>query len=570
MDGSKLSLASLKDKISSKMNNLKKSVEKPSKKGGKKSDKKESTKVKEVKKSDQKQHKPSERKNDSSEVEKTEEELMREEAFALGATEEDLALLNGIEDGEDSEQEFETDSKGIDKAFSTDLSQFMKGIGLGKGEAVVVDDDDNDDEVPELIEDDIEEEEEEEEEDNEEAEDDDEEEEEEEQEDDSSSSSDEDSESEVQEKEMNKKELSNNTKQGAKDKSRKDPDKITDLSSVNSTKLIVPSRTDWYNIPLERIDEPEKLDRFGIERLYEKAQSIVEKDNKTYLEEFTSNNSQKKFLSQILADGTLNDKISALTLLIQEAPLHNMKAFDTLLGYCSKKSRTAALQSINALKDLLLNGVLPDRKLIAFNKQPLTKTLSDVQLASYYFEDYLKKSYFKLITTLEVLSHDPIIHVRMNVVSHLFDLIKAKPEQEVNLLRLGVNKLGDIDNKVSSKTSYQILQLEQAHPAMKKIVTDAVVDIIFKSNSDHHAQYYSVVTLNQTILTRREDELANTLVKTYFALFEKILVETDHNNVETNKDDKSLGKSEKGRKNNRKNFKKGKKGGKSIKKEEKN
>ena len=109
----------------------------------------------------------------------------------------------------------------------------------------------------------------------------------------------------------------------------------------------------------------------------------------------------------------------------------------------------------------------------------------------------------------------------MTVVNHIFDLLGAKPEQEVNLLKLGVNKLGDIDNKVSAKASYLILQLEQAHPAMKQIITDAVIDVIFQSNNDDHAKYYGVTTLNQTILTRKEHELANSLVKTYFALFEK-------------------------------------------------
>ena len=202
------------------------------------------------------------------------------------------------------------------------MSKFTKGIGLGKGEAVVVDDVED---VPELVD----EEEEEEEDDQEEQE---EEEEEDEKEEESSESSSDESESEIQEKEMNKKELANKSKESAKDKSRKDQDKITDFSSVNSTNLTVPNRTDWYNTPLERIDEPEKLDRFGIERCYERAKTVIEKDNKTYLEEFTSNNSQKKFLSQILADGTLNDKISALTLLIQEAPLHNMKAFLYVIG----------------------------------------------------------------------------------------------------------------------------------------------------------------------------------------------------------------------------------------------
>ena len=162
MDGSKLSLASLKDKISSKMNLLNKSNEKPKKKGNKKSEQKEakqeSAKPKENKRSEHKEYKATDRKSVSKEQtkskqinndkEKTEEDILREEAFALGATEEDLALLKGIEDGEDSEQEFDGDSKSIDKTFSTDLSQFMKGIGLGKGEAVVVEDDEA---VPELV-----------------------------------------------------------------------------------------------------------------------------------------------------------------------------------------------------------------------------------------------------------------------------------------------------------------------------------------------------------------------------------------------------------------------------------
>jgi ribosome biogenesis protein MAK21 len=347
-----------------------------------------------------------------------------------------------------------------------------------------------------------------------------------------------------------------------------EPDKVTNVNSVDSTKLLIPNRTDWYNIPLGTIENVEKLDRFGRERVFERGQRIVEQENKTYLEEFTSNNSQKKFLSQILSDGTLNDKISALTLLIQEAPLHNIKALDSLMSYCDKKSRTASLQSINALKDLLLNGILPDRKLIAFEKQQLSRTLTDIQCAIYYFEDYLKKAYFKLVGILEKLTHDPIVHVKMNVLSHIFDLLKAKPEQEANLLRLGVNKLGDIDNKVASKASYQILQLQQAHPAMKKIIVDAVIDVVFKPNNEHNAQYYSVTTLNQTILTRKDEELANSLIKTYFALFEKILVETDHHNVDS-KEDKTIGKVELGRKNNRKNFKKGKKGGKSVKQQDK-
>ncbi|GMG20455.1 unnamed protein product [[Candida] boidinii] len=301
-----------------------------------------------------------------------------------------------------------------------------------------------------------------------------------------------------------------------------------------------------------------------ISTLFEKAKEIVEQENKLYYEEFSKSSSQKSFLSNVLTNGTLSDKVSALTLLVQEAPLHNLKSLDQLFSMCEKKSRTAALQCITAVVDLLVNGLLPgDRKLRYFNKQPLTSTLSNKQLAIFYFEDYLKKLYFKFIGILEKLSHDSIVHVRTKIVGFLFELLRSKPEQEANLLRLGVNKIGDTDSKVSSKTSYQILLLEQQHPAMKKIVVEAVVDILFRRNNDYHSTYYSIITLNQTILTKREEDLANKLVDVYFALFEKLLIQTDKDNTTTLKETKT--NISNGRR--KRNMKKGKNGGVSVKEE---
>ena len=48
---------------------------------------------------------------------------------------------------------------------------------------------------------------------------------------------------------------------------------MTDLSSVSSSKLIVPNRTDWFNIVEVPAETPEKLDRFARERLLERAQN---------------------------------------------------------------------------------------------------------------------------------------------------------------------------------------------------------------------------------------------------------------------------------------------------------
>ena len=61
----------------------------------------------------------------------------------------------------------------------------------------------------------------------------------------------------------------------------------------------------------------------------------------------------------------MTDKVSALTLLIQESPVHNLNYFlqHLLQGMAKKKSRREAILAVDSIKDLLLNNMLPDRKL---------------------------------------------------------------------------------------------------------------------------------------------------------------------------------------------------------------
>ncbi|MCH0629301.1 hypothetical protein JNB11_04920 [Kocuria palustris] len=496
---------------------------------------------KQSKPKDDKPHKTNDFK-DKSDEKKALQDALRQEALAMGATEDDLNLIADVKD-DDSEQEF--DDEGKDANLEKELALMYQDIGFdGK-----IPEDLDDDEVPELVEGDDDEEEEEEEDD------------------------DEEEEEEEQPSKPTKKDGSDSkSATGLESESERAPpqpakkknaDFIEDVRSVVLSKLQMPNRNDWYNLELAApAGAATNPDKYTKERLYDRAKAFVDAENKLYYEEFTANSSQKKFLSQILVDGTLNDKISALALLAQEAPFHNIKAIDTLLQFCEKKLRTAALQAIAAFKDFMLGGVLPDRKLVAFNKQPLSDDLTDAQLGLMYFEDHLKLVYFKFIQVLEHLLHDPIVHVRTQVVSHIFELLLAKPEQEANLLRLGVNKLGDSDSKVALKTLHLLLTLEQAHPNMAPIVVGAVVDQVMKPGAEYSTQYYGSTTLNQTVLGREQIELANTLVKTYFALFEKVLVEAKE--VEE-KVDNILGKLENKRKNLRNTGKKGKKGGKLVK-----
>jgi len=59
-----------------------------------------------------------------------------------------------------------------------------------------------------------------------------------------------------------------------------------------------------------------------------------------------------------MTSGTLSDKVSALTLVVQESPVHTTKSFDSLLTLAKKRSRGQAVTALGALKDLLGVGVV--------------------------------------------------------------------------------------------------------------------------------------------------------------------------------------------------------------------
>ena len=64
-----------------------------------------------------------------------------------------------------------------------------------------------------------------------------------------------------------------------------------------------------------------------------------------------------------------------------------------------------AVLASDAIRDLLLNSLLPDRKLRNLVDQPLGETPppSDAQLVLWAFEDFLKRFYFRFLHALEVL-----------------------------------------------------------------------------------------------------------------------------------------------------------------------
>lgn len=272
--------------------------------------------------------------------------------------------------------------------------------------------------------------------------------------------------------------------------------------------------------------------------------SLLENENTKYASRNGSASSAHHFYSTIMSSGTLSDKISALTLSVQESPVHNMKALESLVGLARKRSRGQAVEVLGALKDLFGPGALlpSDRKLRVFASQPalvaafseakphwkpndpLPKLLKEVHLILWAYEDWLKSTYFEILKIIETWCNDEVVFARVKAVDYVCQLLKEKPEQEANLLRLLVNKLGDSDKKIASRTSYSILQLQTTHPLMKPtIVASVESDLLFRPGQNLHAQYYAIITLNQTVLSTKEGNVARKLLDIYFSLFLKLL-----------------------------------------------
>ncbi|GFF44130.1 uncharacterized protein C4F10.09c [Aspergillus lentulus] len=454
------------------------------------------------------------------------DDTLRQEILALGGTEEDFDLLAGVESESEVEVAPETQKKSKNKSDEDSLRKELSAMLAAAGQ-VVPDDIEDEDEVAAASGSEGEDEEEEQEE-----------------EDDVQHS--EDGDQSEEEEEASSAPDARKAEPPKKEKAKEPgPENIF---PKEFSKLTIPPRSDWYATALPPTPSNTKhakaLPRHVVERVHNYAISLLEKETKMYTEaQQASASSSHKFYTTIMSTGTLSDKISALTLAVQESPVHNTKQLENLIGLGKKRSRAQAVEVLRSLKDMFAQGTLlpNDRRLKTFGNQPalmaafqgagskwsegdpLPGGLQNSHLIMWAYEDFLKDQYFEVLKILEVWCNDEIEFSRSRAVSYVYELLKERPEQEANLLRLLVNKLGDKAKKIASRASYLLLQLEQAHPLMKPTIIKAVEEILFRPGQSQHAKYYAIITLNQTVLSLKEESVAVQLLDIYFALFVALL-----------------------------------------------
>lgn len=143
-------------------------------------------------------------------------------------------------------------------------------------------------------------------------------------------------------------------------------------STKGHAKLVFPSNAHWYSAtaplaPQKSLPAPTASQ---VSSLTERAASLLSADASTYQASsaFTGNSaSDSHFLNTILSKGTLSDRLSALTLLVQASPVHNIKALETLKAMAErgrgKGGREEGLKAMRCIVDWWVGGGAPARKL---------------------------------------------------------------------------------------------------------------------------------------------------------------------------------------------------------------
>lgn len=134
-------------------------------------------------------------------------------------------------------------------------------------------------------------------------------------------------------------------------------------------------KSQWHDLrlPTTALTSPlTPLTVHEITALYNKAASLHE--NEVHAAQKRSGGegrggakSESSFLSKVVASGTLSDRLSALTLLVQSDPVRNVAALETLKGMGERgKGRGGRDESLKALRcvaDWWVGGGAPSRKL---------------------------------------------------------------------------------------------------------------------------------------------------------------------------------------------------------------
>ncbi|KAA8491020.1 Ribosome biogenesis protein NOC1 [Porphyridium purpureum] len=246
--------------------------------------------------------------------------------------------------------------------------------------------------------------------------------------------------------------------------------------------------------------------------------------------------SKSKFRVKAEKGGTQSDQFAALTLSVQESPVHHAAQLAKLLSLAAEKNRRDRVQCLSLLHDLFVHDLLPnDRtlrpfesiaaKMLCASPRESTGASDALQVCKEHilyalYEHRLKQIYGEFLSELDKFAQDPISQLRERAVGMLGELLRLKPEREQRVLGVLVNKLGDADHRVASKVAHQLHLVLNEHPQMKLVIVREVGQLVSRPHPSSSLLHYASVFLNQlTFESRVESDVAAAAVRIYLAVF---------------------------------------------------
>ncbi|KAL6095491.1 cebpz [Pungitius sinensis] len=303
--------------------------------------------------------------------------------------------------------------------------------------------------------------------------------------------------------------------------------------------LLVKPGGKWFDLDYTAEASAAEQDPSLVTRYKALAQQLYEADVALYK---SKKNLQKgansNWMKSVVSSGVLADRMAAMTVLIQDAPVHTLEHVENLVAMVKKRgSRRMSLMALDTLRELLLCNLLPEgRKLRPFAQRPFdqleekasgNRDARDRRLVLWFFEHRLKLHVAEFVVALDAVSHDTVAATKAKALATAHEMLCARPEQERALLGQVVNKLGDPEYKTAAKASYLLESLLHKHPNMKAVVCCEVERLMFRPNISAKAQYYAVCFLSQVMLSHEEAELAAKLIGIYFSFFRACVKKKD-------------------------------------------
>lgn len=303
--------------------------------------------------------------------------------------------------------------------------------------------------------------------------------------------------------------------------------------------LLIKPGGKWFDLEYTAEGSSDPQDAALVSQYKTLAQQLFESEVNLYKsKKVLQKGANSNWMKTVVSSGVLADRMAAMTVLIQDAPVHTLEHVENLVSMMKKKgSRRMGLMALDTLRELLLSDLLPEhRKLRPFAQHPFdqleekasgNKDARDRRLILWYFEHQLKHHVAEFVEALDLVAHDTVLATKAKALATAHEMLCSCPEQEKALLTQVVNKLGDPEYKTAAKASYLLETLLHKHPNMKAVVCCEVERLMFRPNISAKAQYYAVCFLSQVMLSHDEAELASKLITIYFSFFRACIKKKD-------------------------------------------